>query len=90
MKKALNILKYLPFIFLAVIVLVILTILGGFASVGEVITSMIKKHSIRYGLWMLNLRKSCPYCGDKIITHGFYPDERYTCENMECKFNEVE
>jgi hypothetical protein len=89
MIKILNIIKYLPFIFIAVIILLLLTILGGFASAGEVVTSMIKTRSFRYGLWMLNLRKSCPYCGDKIITHGFEPDERYSCENMECRFNEV-
>jgi hypothetical protein len=73
---------------LAFITFVILLIFGAVTGVKDVITSMIKTRSFRYGLWMLNLRKNCPFCGDKIITHGFEPDARYTCENMECRFND--
>jgi hypothetical protein len=85
--KLLRDLSFMPVVLLLVLLFMFFKFLD---DVCNLTAETIKRRSLRYGLWMINLRKSCPYCGDKIITHGFEPDERYTCENIECRFNEVE
>jgi hypothetical protein len=42
------------------LLLFLMLLLGGVSDLWEVITSMIKTRSFRYGLWMLNLRKKLP------------------------------
>jgi hypothetical protein len=61
-----------------------------FLDFGDMASESIQRRSFKFLLWKLGFYKACPYYGDKIISHGFYPDERYTCENTECRFNEVE
>ncbi len=51
---------------------------------------MIKK--FRYWLWVLGLGgDKCPYCGEKLMEHGFWPNDRWTCQEgstmRSCEFN---
>lgn len=47
---------------------------------------MIKE--IKKIFWRLGLTDDvCPFCGEKLQRHGWYPDELYTCPDRECQFN---
>ncbi len=50
---------------------------------------------IKYWLWKLDLwpeSNQCPYCGKKLLQHGYVPDERWTCQDgrviRDCKFKD--
>lgn len=43
---------------------------------------------IKLFLWKLGFcTAKCPYCGKKLIRHGFELDERFTCPDDNCEFN---
>ena len=59
------------------------------AVVIETIRVLIKYHSIKYVAWIFGLRTNCPFCGGKLIQHGYQPNEYYTCSDNSCRFNKI-
>jgi len=43
--------------------------------------------TFRMLLWQLGLIRNCPYCGKKLLEHGFRPNQYYTCPTDKCRFN---
>ena len=77
-----------PFLFVTLLIgIVVLMLWGVITDAYEFTRSTVKARSLRYGLWLIGFKKSCPYCGSTITMHGFEPEERYTCDNEECEFN---
>lgn len=51
----------------------------------------MRTRSLKYALWWVGLfpRTRCPYCGSETMAHGFEPHPYYTCQNQECRFNQI-
>lgn len=51
------------------------------------------RKKIKYFLWKLGFwPNNCPYCGKKLMEHGYPPNTRWTCEQgkgglNDCEFN---
>jgi len=50
----------------------------------------VEEMNFRHALWHLGIGvDKCPYCRRKLAVHGFFPNERYSCPDGKCRFNEV-